>query len=125
VREDHCPVAGSPNGTLFRSITPAIKAPYHSTLCRSPTLAGILAGLESRKRKGDVWRLCGSRSGSARALQDFDLRFLDLFVRRLVDAGDVVSRISGRENQFIELQLQRQRVAVLRRLDQKNHAMRK
>jgi hypothetical protein len=39
------------------------------------------------------------------ALQDFDLRFLDFFVRRLLDAGYVVSRIFGRQNQFVELQL--------------------
>jgi hypothetical protein len=39
------------------------------------------------------------------ALQDFGLRFLDFFVRRLLDAGYVVSRIFGRQNQFVELQL--------------------
>ena len=55
------------------------------------------------------------------ALQDFGLRFLDFFVRRLLDAGYVVSRIFGRQNQFVELQLWSQRIAALRRLDQKDH----
>jgi hypothetical protein len=54
-------------------------------------------------------------------LQDFGLCCLDLFVRRLLDARDVVSRILGREDQFVELQLQSQRVAVLRRLYQEDH----
>jgi len=57
--------------------------------------------------------------GSARALLHFDLRFSDFFVRRILDASDMVPRIFGRENQFVELQLQSQRVTVLRRLDQK------
>jgi len=57
--------------------------------------------------------------GSARALLHFDLRFSDFFVRRILDASDMVPRIFGRENQFVELQLHSQRVTVLRRLDQK------
>lgn len=62
------------------------------------------------------WRL-----DSARALLHFVLRFSNFFVRRIFDAGELVSRVSGRENQLVELQLQSQRVTVLRSLDQKNH----
>lgn len=56
--------------------------------------------------------------------ENFDLRFFEFFVRRLLDTSNVVARVPGRQDQLVELQLQGQRVAVLRRLDQKDHKKR-
>jgi hypothetical protein len=71
-------------------------------------------------RNGDV-RSCELRSGLPGALEHLDFRFLDFFIRRLLDAGNVIACSLGRQDQFVEFQLQGQRVAVLRRLDQKDH----
>jgi hypothetical protein len=60
----------------------------------------------------------------AGALQDVDPRFFDIRVGRPFDADDVVPRALGCHDQLVKLQLQGQRVAVLRRLDQKDHQKR-
>lgn len=61
------------------------------------------------------------RANSNGALEHLDFRFLDFFIRRLLDAGNVIACSLGRQDQFVEFQLQGQRVVVLRRLDQKDH----
>ena len=43
------------------------------------------------------------------------------FIRRLLDARNAVACGLCRQDQFVEFQLQGQRVAVLRCLDQKDH----
>ena len=55
----------------------------HSRLCRPTTLAGILAGLRVPDRATEMSRsrLRGFRSGLPGAIENFDLRFFDFFVR--------------------------------------------
>src|SRR5689334_5946863 len=56
--------------------------------------------------------------GATRRAAVFDLRLLEVLVRSLFDPGDIVSRALGRHNVLVKFQLHRQRVSVLRGLDQ-------
>jgi hypothetical protein len=57
----------------------------------------------------------------AGALQDLLFRLRDLSIGLLLDARDFVSRISRRQDQFIDLQLHGRRIPVLGRLNQEDH----
>jgi hypothetical protein len=55
------------------------------------------------------------------ALFQLVLCCLKYVIGRLLDAGEVVARVLGGDDQFVELQLERQRISVLRCLNEKHH----
>jgi hypothetical protein len=65
----------------------------------------------------------GSRFSAARLRPVFhlDLGRFQYMVSGFLDTGHLVSRILGRDNQFVKLQLERERIAVLRGLNQEHH----
>src|SRR6185437_15099657 len=110
--------------TLFRSITPAIRNSPSITPMHPPALAWPRPAFAGSERAMETFRLSGLRSGSAGTIENVDLRFFEFFVRRLLDAGNAIACVLGCQDQLVEFQLQGQRVAVLRRLDQKDHQKR-
>lgn len=55
------------------------------------------------------------------ALLQFVLRCLKYVIGCFLDAGEMVPRVLGSNDQFVEIQLARQRIPVLRCLNEEHH----